>query len=163
MHTIRLCIDPGVKYIAYALGVNQTLNICGYYATHNNLSKAAFFASDYTRYLLYHSGYYMLESQTYIIVEYPQFEQKRNINHQNIIDLGIIAGSCCVIEQSKLVTPNDWKGSTPKEIHQPRIMEALTKPEKAIFDHYKTGAKSKDHNIIDAIGILLWAQRRLKR
>lgn len=55
------------------------------------------------------------------------------------------------------VTPLEWKGSVPKEIHHQRVEKRLTLIEKEIMDRCLEGVPSKlRHNAIDAIGIGLW-------
>lgn len=59
------------------------------------------------------------------------------------------------------VEPSKWKGSTPKGISQKRILARLTARERTIKELACKGvAESKCHNIVDAIGIGLWALGR---
>ncbi len=67
----------------------------------------------------------------------------------------------------KYVTPNEWKGSVPKDISQARSWGILSEPERTIVDTCFKSAKgrngmapSKRHNVLDAIGIGLWAVGR---
>lgn len=63
------------------------------------------------------------------------------------------------------VPPNTWKGGpVPKEISHPKIYGALREDEKLILADAGRGiAPSKRHNIIDAVGIGLWVQKRYGR
>jgi hypothetical protein len=54
--------------------------------------------------------------------------------------------------------PKEWKGSVPKNIHQPRILAALTPEERALIPDLP---KTKLHNAIDAVGLFLWACGRM--
>lgn len=55
------------------------------------------------------------------------------------------------------VQPRTWKGSTPKAIHQPRIVKALTPAERGVMDRDLADVRpSLRHNAVDAIGIGLW-------
>lgn len=56
--------------------------------------------------------------------------------------------------------PHVWKGGLSKERHQPRILEALTPIERALIPKL---ADYKLHNVIDAIGIGLFAIGRMAR
>ena len=65
------------------------------------------------------------------------------------------------------VTPNDWKGSTPKEIDHARTWSRLDEHEKRVVDSAFSQAKgrnglaaSKRHNVLDAIGIGLFGVGR---
>jgi hypothetical protein len=56
--------------------------------------------------------------------------------------------------------PHQWKGGLDKATHQPRILDALTPDERATIPKL---AASKLHNVIDAIGIGLFALERMGR
>lgn len=49
-----------------------------------------------------------------------------------------------------------WKGSVPKKIHNSRVLALLSDSERAILP-------SRDHNMIDAVGLGLWALGRMRR
>jgi hypothetical protein len=51
-----------------------------------------------------------------------------------------------------LVTPGQWKGQVPKDIHGARVLAKLDPEELALVPD--------DHNAIDAVGLLLWALKR---
>lgn len=139
---IILAIDPGVSYIAWALGDDQLRDarlyeFANYYQLHSYLSLLADDCG--------------VEK---IIVEEPVIYSRGTANHTDIKKL---YGTACVCSgarwNSVFIQPRQWKGSTPKKIHQPRILAALTPGE---MRH-----ASKNHNIIDAIGIYLWARENL--
>ena len=52
-----------------------------------------------------------------------------------------------------LVTPGQWKGQVPKDIHNARVMAKLHGDELALVQGH-------DHNAIDSVGLLLWALER---
>lgn len=64
--------------------------------------------------------------------------------------MGVYKRSFCRLEY---VTPEQWKGSTPKDISHRRVQKALTPDE-----HFPD-----NHNARDAVGIGLWKLGRLKR
>ena len=62
------------------------------------------------------------------------------------------------------VTPNEWKGQVPKEIMGSRVLHALVPAEGLVFTRDSRGiTPNAAHNIVDAIGIGLWAVGRIQR
>lgn len=63
--------------------------------------------------------------------------------------------------QAEYVEPFRWKGGIPKDIHHARIWAVLKPTEQAIVaDAAKGIAPSKRHNLMDAVGIGLYAVGR---
>lgn len=67
----------------------------------------------------------------------------------------------------RYLTPNEWKGSTPKDISHARIWSKLDDKEKGIVDAAfkahpgRAGmAPSKRHNVLDALGLGLFGVGR---
>jgi hypothetical protein len=59
------------------------------------------------------------------------------------------------------VEPARWKGQVPKDIHHARILAKLSPEEQAVLTSAGNGvAPSKRHNIVDAVGIGLFAVGR---
>jgi hypothetical protein len=56
--------------------------------------------------------------------------------------------------------PRQWKGTTPKDIHNRRVLAALTDGEREILERLEL-PKTKIHNVIDAIGMGLWVYGRI--
>jgi hypothetical protein len=56
--------------------------------------------------------------------------------------------------------PREWKGGVPKDIHNDRVLERLNVLERPAVPKLP---KSKLHNVVDAIGLLLVAQGRMDR
>lgn len=54
-----------------------------------------------------------------------------------------------------LVKPRTWKGTTPKKIHNERVVDALTPAERALLPR-RPRARDHDHNMLDAVGLGLW-------
>lgn len=60
-----------------------------------------------------------------------------------------------------LVAPREWKGQVPKEIHNARTLAKLLEYERLVLDRVLSPlAPSKRHNVIDAVGLGLWAVGR---
>ena len=160
---LKFCVDPGVSSLAWALGYNGVLRACGYYHLSKSLAEAAQQAAQLVHNYITKTGYER-GTTSYLLVERPMFEKDRAINHQDVLNLSVIAGACVgAWSPNVFVEPMKWKGSVPKEQHQPRITGTLSHAETLVYTSMRTGKKEIDHNIVDAIGILLWAERRLKR
>jgi len=62
------------------------------------------------------------------------------------------------------VAPSEWKGQVPKDIHHARILAVLTETERTALDEGVRGvAPSKQHNVLDAVGLGLWVAKRVAR
>ena len=97
-----------------------------------------------------------------VVCECMAFRYRGNkTDPQDLIDLNLIAGHL----GTEWWTPDEWKGRTPKEIHQPRILDRLDPGEKKTVDAFvaATRAKTLVHNAIDAVGLALFAAGRIKR
>jgi hypothetical protein len=68
---------------------------------------------------------------------------------------GIIHRSLFGTKEIKWVHPSDWKGQRPKNVDNKYTLTLLTPDELKIIDNSKI-AKSKMHNVLDAVGIGLW-------
>ena len=61
----------------------------------------------------------------------------------------------------RFVSPAAWKGQVPKKIHHPRILRSLSEVEREIvLDVLDLLPASTRHNVLDAVGIGLWALKR---
>ena len=107
-----------------------------------------------------HLRFYIL-ADYHLVIEKPQvYSSCHQKGDQNfLINLSIVCG-VVISEAARLnidliiYTPHEWKGSRPKTIDNKYTLSLLTNDEKKAFEHsvIKT-AKSKRHNVIDAIGI----------
>lgn len=111
-----------------------------------------------------------------VVIESPKLRPWGEKNPNAILTLarnagewgGKISQACGALVE--YVTPNDWKGSTSKDVAHARIWSALSDEEKALVDRSFAAAKgrnglapSKRHNVLDAIGLGLWAVGRFGR
>lgn len=98
-------------------------------------------------------------------VECPRL-RPREVNPNSILTLARTAGECAGLLRARgmsvtYVTPNDWKGSTRKETSHQRILARLSAGETQILAlAFRDVAKSKQHNVLDAVGIGLYAAGR---
>jgi hypothetical protein len=99
-------------------------------------------------------------SPTDLVIEipqvYPHRAQKGDPNDLITVAFGagLIAGRFPKA-RLRLVKPHQWKGTVPKEIHNRRVLAALTEGERVVAESAKVQASVR-HNMIDAIGLGLW-------
>jgi hypothetical protein len=103
-----------------------------------------------------------------IVIEKMQIYDSTPLAHANdCIILSLMAGrvtglfSGFVGDSTFEYFPHQWKGQVPKEIHQVRIREKLTAAETKRVQLPK--ARSKQHDVWDAIGIGLYHLRGVRR
>ena len=92
---------------------------------------------------------------------YPRAKGKGSGN--DIVKLATVVGAVIAVlyvSEMMLVAPAEWKGQVPKAIHQPRILAKLRENESRILRAVSGEYGAKLHNVIDAIGIGLYALRR---
>jgi hypothetical protein len=96
-----------------------------------------------------------------VVVELPRIYPGSKARDNDQMDLSVVAGAlltaALLMVNSNivpiLVTPHDWKGTTPKNIHNRRVLKKV--PE--IADVLKQFPKGKHEHMIDAAGLGLWA------
>lgn len=143
-----LAVDPGTKAVGWAVlsGYPRRLTSCGFVPVD-----------------VFPDCWYPSELVIEVPQVYPQRAWKGDPN--DLIDVALAAGIVIGrVHCTKVRTPrpHQWKGTCPKEIHQRRVLALLDMSERAILEG--CGApKSKLHNVVDAIGLGLWAAGRLKR
>lgn len=98
-----------------------------------------------------------------VIIEMPRwYPHERRIDVNDLLDLCRMVGR---IEQrywgeAQTVYPRTWKGSVPKDVHNKRVLAALTDEERALLPR-RPRAKDFDHNLVDAVGLGLWKLGRM--
>jgi hypothetical protein len=104
-----------------------------------------------------------------VYIELPQVyaRQKKRADPNDLITLAVRIGQLKERAERKsltvrLIKPAEWKGQTPKEIHNRRVLAAMQPSEVEVFKELKV-AQSLKHNVLDAIGIGLWALGRMVR
>lgn len=135
---ILLAIDPG-RDTGWARFDDQRLTLCG--LTHPDDYRATFAPMRPDK----------------VIIERPTIYPGAR-NGDDIVTLAARMGMIkaqfgCPIDE---VEPRRWKHQTPKEIHNRRVIMQLAGNERALLPK---GAKA--HNVIDAVGLGLWALKRM--
>lgn len=102
-----------------------------------------------------------------LMVERPvhRVRSKKPIRVQDIIDLSVVVGCFNMLAPVvKSVTPKDWKGDLPKDVHHARVAKWLDQSspwvERALWASLK---RAIDHNARDAFALNLFATGRTKR
>ena len=96
-----------------------------------------------------------------LIIEVPRIYPRGGKGDQNdLIDLAVLVGDLRGFYRragftTRLVAPRFWKGTTPKPIHNKRVVATLTPAERAFLPK-RPRAKTFDHNMLDAVGLGLF-------
>ena len=144
---IIVAIDPGVKVAGWAIFKKKRLWRCG-------IARGKQWADTV-------DALPRLTSEV-TVVEHPVAYPRSSVNPNGLIKLGIMAGAAAKAFDAieiMMPTPREWKGQTPKAIHNKRVLAKLTLKELKI--HNKADVpKSLVHNMTDAVGLGLWALNR---
>ena len=92
-----------------------------------------------------------------LVCEIPQDRGQDRVPPADLVALGVCVGALVPGRgHARLGTPAGWKGTVPKRQHQESILAILSQGELAAL------GGERDHNVLDAVGIGLWALGRLK-
>lgn len=156
---IYLGVDPGVHKIAWALGNVENLIGCGLYELSDPDKEGKLWqARMIIRHVMTETGKALLEPYTdyynfLTIIEAPRYRPRAGINHNHVLDLAMVAGACATGEgRIRIVYPQEWKGTIPKAQHHKQLLKRLDKRSLDVL------GSNRDHNVLDAIGIWLWAK-----
>ena len=93
--------------------------------------------------------------------------QRAQVGDPNdLVDVALVAGACAGLLPAKVafVKPRRWKGTAPKRVTNRRTREVLTSEEVHVYTVAMTAVPAGlRHNVLDAIGIGLWALGRKRR
>lgn len=105
-----------------------------------------------------------------LVMEYQQIYKggaSRTVNPKDVIvntlQAGVVIGAACMIVQVKssdVREPGRWKGQRKKNKTSPLIIERLSSSEIAVLD--TLGRSKRNHNVLDAVGIGLAHNGRLR-
>jgi hypothetical protein len=105
-----------------------------------------------------------------LVIEIPNAHESKGKTRskrdpQAIITLAITCGQWIRHVSAKDTIrkfPSTWKGQVPKDLHNTRVLEALTDPERELVASCGA-AKSKLNNVVDAVGLFLDDTGRMQR
>ena len=143
----HLSIDPGTKDMGWALWEDNELSMCGLARGKNWLETVQALPK------------FTLKKLT---IEDQQIYRRSPINAHSLLAVARVVGAVIAYYDfvpHAIVSPAKWKGQLPKEVCNRRTLSKLTDLELRQFEIAPCPASLK-HNLIDAIGIGLWASRR---
>lgn len=100
-----------------------------------------------------------------VVCEMPEKYVRSRVSPNNLITLAYRAGymvGCVSPKTIKLVYPKQWKGQRSKTIDNAQTLKLLNNAEMDILNKTAT-TKSKLHNVLDAVGVGLWALKRKEK
>jgi hypothetical protein len=103
-----------------------------------------------------------VESAGRIAIELPQVYPRQQVPPNDLIALAFLAGRYAGRARGAVSTvlPHQWKGNMPKDVCAARVRARLSPEERAVVDACDVPDKQR-HNVLDAIGIGLFALGRL--
>jgi len=142
-----LTIDPGTKAMGWALWEHSQMVDCGL-ARGKSWTEAVMQMPKI--------------SVSNLAIEDQQIYRTSQIDAHALLAVARVVGAVIAYYSfcpHRLVKPSKWKGQLPKNICGARTLSKLSSEEKALIG--KAGCpRYLEHNLLDAIGIGLWATGR---
>jgi hypothetical protein len=143
-----MAFDPGKRLVGWATADERGLVRCG--LVHDETQTG----------LLKKLRGMCLETATRgirVVIEVPQVYRERHWrgDPNDLIDETITVGALVAFTldaDQRLVRPHAWKGGVPKDVHNRRILMAMTPDETEVLEHCGVCSRLR-HNVIDAIGL----------
>ena len=154
-----LAIDPGFRYFGYGVFHKGSLVEGGLVKAPPVDSPWAVWKKQPPSFLSVVEVIRKFEwSSPLAVIEYPKVH-KDTPNPEAIVKLAAACGAYTGLLQAggfdvTWVEPYSWKGNVPKDIFTRRILAKIPEAD------YPKISNLKDHNILDAIGIGLWAIKK---
>jgi len=145
----HLSIDPGTKEMGWALWEDNELQICGL-ARGTNWVESVLALPRFT-----------IEKLT---IEDQQIYRHSPVNAHSLLAVARVVGAVVAhygFPKFVLVPPAQWKGQLPKDVCGRRTLSKLTEQELHQVEVAPCPASLR-HNLMDAVGIGLWANGRRK-
>jgi hypothetical protein len=104
-----------------------------------------------------------VERAARVVIELPQVYPQQQVPPNDLIALAFLAGRYASKAgdgaEISTILPHQWKGNMPKDVCAARVRFKLAPEEKAVVDAISV-PKGQKHNVMDAIGIGLFASGR---
>lgn len=163
-------IDCGIRYIGISVFKDASLEHCGLLESRNSSEFEAEVLHGLIEALKAWEGLQYLSTKELlrVTIEYPEQYAHSPVPRSSVQGLAYTAGGLSLFfkerfnSEIKLIYPKEWKGQVPKDIFLGRIKSRMSEKELMVLDSCSL-PKSKEHNVVDAIGIGLYSLGRLKR
>lgn len=113
-----------------------------------------------------HVRHYDFSENMKVVVEVPQIYvgARQKGRQKDLVDVAVMAGMLLGLmtgftDDLVMVQPAGWKGQLPKKVVEARVKERLSRTEQLRIRLPKE--KSLHHNVHDAVGLGLWALKKL--
>lgn len=152
-----LAIDPGVRNLGWAIGGSR-LRAAG----NSRVAK------DLDLYAASREHVSALPGYTSIIALESMVHRQRDPRSQpqdlmDVQTVGCLVAGMLLHDSVLLLTPSEWKGSVPKAVHHSRLLAVLDAGERSIVDAACSLAGANAKEVLDAVGIWLFASNRINR
>lgn len=150
---LTLACDPGVKHLAWALAAEDRLIGCDLIKNQEGLKDHA---------LGYFYSHQLPNSHKTVIERSHFFKGESIYILQDLLDVNIVAGWVAGARNGTLISVAKWRrGQVPKKVQANRTFKRLTIEEKRLLGVNVKTVDDVDHNIMDAVGILMSVVGRL--
>ena len=161
-----VAIDPGLRHCGVAVSLDGNLVACALIANPDKRGRNAEAWSSMAKavraWALLHGPFDRARSETPQVYQ-PGHHGGKRIDPGDLLQLqGVVGALSMAFDGLETVQPYQWKGQLPKEVCVGRVRARLSPEELAILDGCGC-APSLQHNVADAVGILLDALGRFKR
>ena len=149
--TWHLSVDPGTREMGWALWRGTSLVQCG-------LARGKTWTGTVRKMP-------ELPCVDVLTLEDQQIYRSSPVDAHALLAVARVVGAVVAFydyPKHSLVKPAKWKGQVPKKICNERTLKALSQIETEVVGNVKCPASLR-HNLLDAIGIGLWAVGRRKR
>jgi hypothetical protein len=167
---IAIGIDCGIKYIGISMFENKELIYCNYISADRSCTSETEILISLMNNVK--KDHVLMDkvndnkANCKVLIEYPEQYSNSPAPRIHVQALAFTAGGLVNLFSEVgctnvgIILPKEWKGQVPKDIFLKRIMSRLSVKEKEILT-CRNFAKSKEHNVIDGIGIGLYSVSRI--
>ncbi len=158
-----VAVDPGLRGCGIAIFENALLHVAWYCKSPNKADRGpvAWWAmADRVEKEWIRKVPKRLHHLEKLVAEIPQVYRFGKGDPADLIEIAGVVGAiafCIPAAGRTHFLPRTWKGQVPKEAHHPRILKKLSSDE---VSRIESTPKSLMHNVVDAIGIGLFALER---
>lgn len=154
---MMVSIDPGIRALGWARWVDRGLVACG-------VSRArAADPSDLVHLAEVHASAIGKGSAEVVVLESMEAAGGR-VPPQDLLDVQTVGVlTAARVGNLYLLHPSTWKGSIPKEFHQPRFRAVLDRRETEVLDRGLANSGSHAKEVLDAVGLGLYYLTRTNR